>query len=90
MHDRNTCTLGVDCRHCYPHGNEFNRPHGKFRRGEIVVSVGGVRGTIVRHVKGADGGSYRVRWDDGQEGLIAPCNIRPYLRDDSMGAGAGW
>lgn len=59
----------------------------RLRPGTPVASTVGVRGEVVRHVPGADGGSYTVRWVNGHQGRIAPNQIRPtpVLVDDPNG-----
>jgi len=54
----------------------------KFEKGVRVESIGKMFGTVVRHVDGQDGGSYRVDWDNGCSGLIAPCNIQAVDPDE--------
>jgi len=41
----------------------------------------GWTGTVLRHVAGADGGSYRVQWDrTGASSLVAPVLLQPIDR----------
>jgi len=51
------------------------KPVRRLPPGTPVVSPAGVRGVVLRHVPGADGGSYRVRWENGYEGRMSPANL---------------
>lgn len=59
----------------------------RLRPGTPVVSTVGVRGEVVRHTPGKDGGVYVVAWVNGATGRIAPNQIRqiPILVDDPNG-----
>lgn len=44
----------------------------------VVAPISGERGVVVRHVPNgnAQGGSLRVKWDNGVEGLVSPISVR--------------
>ena len=61
----------------------------KYKAGGRVKSVGGMTGTVVRWINGADGGCYRVKWDNGHSGLIAPINLRPEAAREAIRKATG-
>ena len=62
----------------------------KYRPGDRIISSGGAFGTVSRWINGADGGSYRVKWDSGISGLMSPSNIKAVTIAESIPRGAFW
>jgi len=48
----------------------------RFKVNDLVQSVAGMRGTVTRVLEHKSGRTYVVRWQNGVEGRIAPCNLR--------------